>query len=144
MKKNKKKDAGTPKIGFRMALGADRAKVVRMVLRGASYRVLIGIAAGIPLAVGAGKLLSAELYGVESWDPTALLLAACALLTAAAAQWRVPSPLLRLMPSAVVSIYMQAATATPSRRMMIAPSSCAMSLICSRTLRSRMSRSARL
>jgi ABC-type antimicrobial peptide transport system permease subunit len=50
-----------------------------MVLRGASYRVLIGIAAGVPLAIGAGRLLSAELYGVTNWDPLALLLAACAL-----------------------------------------------------------------
>jgi len=69
----------TAEIGIRMALGADRAKVVRMVLRGASYRVLSGIAAGVPLAIIAGRLLSAELYGVTSWDPLALTLAACAL-----------------------------------------------------------------
>jgi ABC-type antimicrobial peptide transport system permease subunit len=69
----------TAEIGIRMALGADRAKVVLMVLRGAVSRVAIGIAAGVPLAIGTGRLLSAELYGVTNWDPLALLLAACAL-----------------------------------------------------------------
>ncbi len=69
----------TAEIGIRMALGADRAKVVLLVLRGASSRVAIGIAAGVPLAIGTGRLLSAELYGVTNWDPLALLLAAGAL-----------------------------------------------------------------
>src|SRR5262249_8767396 len=46
----------TPEIGIRMALGADRAKVVGMVLRGASTRVLIGLFAGVPLAIGASRL----------------------------------------------------------------------------------------
>jgi ABC-type antimicrobial peptide transport system permease subunit len=50
-----------------------------MVLRGATNRVLLGLLAGVPLAVGAGKLISAELYGVSSWDPMALALAAGAL-----------------------------------------------------------------
>ena len=66
-------------FGIRMALGADRAKVVRMVLRGVSNRVLIGLAAGVPLAIGAGRLISAELYGVSSWDPFALIVATGAL-----------------------------------------------------------------
>jgi hypothetical protein len=44
---------------------------------------LIGIGVGVPLAVGAGRLLSAELYGVTSWDPLALVLAACALSASA-------------------------------------------------------------
>jgi predicted permease len=69
----------TAEIGIRMALGADRGQVVRMILRGAFYRVVIGIAAGVPLAIGAGRLLSAELYGVTNWDPPALLLAALSL-----------------------------------------------------------------
>ena len=66
----------TNEIGLRMALGADRASVVRMVLRGASFRVLVGLIFGVPLAIGAGRLLSAQLYGVSSWDPLALTVAA--------------------------------------------------------------------
>ncbi len=69
----------TNEIGIRMALGADRTKVIRLVLRGAFNRVVIGLILGLPLAVGAGRLISAQLYGVSSWDPTALTVAAGAL-----------------------------------------------------------------
>ena len=69
----------TNEIGIRMALGAGRTKVLRLVLRGAFTRVLIGLLLGLPLAVGAGRLLSAQLYGVSWWDPLALSVAAGAL-----------------------------------------------------------------
>ena len=63
-------------IGLRMALGADRGNVIGMVLGGAFKRVAIGLVLGAPLAVGAGYLLSAQLYGVSFWDPVALSVAA--------------------------------------------------------------------
>jgi hypothetical protein len=69
----------TNEIGIRMALGADPAKVVQLVLRGAFKRVMIGLVLGLPLAIGAGRLISAQLYGVTSWDPFALTVAASAL-----------------------------------------------------------------
>jgi ABC-type antimicrobial peptide transport system permease subunit len=77
----------TNEIGIRMALGADRRKVFDLVLRGASKRVGAGLILGLPLAVGAGRLLSAQLYGVPFWDPPALGVAAvslalCALVAA--------------------------------------------------------------
>jgi ABC-type antimicrobial peptide transport system permease subunit len=73
----------TNEIGIRIALGADRVNVVGMVLRGAFSRVLIGVALGLPLAVGAGRLISAQLYGVRFWDPLALGVAASALAVCA-------------------------------------------------------------
>jgi predicted permease len=73
----------TNEIGIRMALGASRPKVVRLVLRGASIRVLLGLAFGIPLAIGAGRLISAQLYGVSTWDPIALAVAAATLAISA-------------------------------------------------------------
>ena len=73
----------TNEIGIRMALGADRGKVLGIVLRGAFRRVLAGLVLGLPLAVAAGYLLSAQLYGVSYWDPAALGAAAASLAAAA-------------------------------------------------------------
>ena len=73
----------TTEIGVRMALGADRGRVIGLVLGSAFRRVAVGLAIGLPLAVGAGYLLSAQLYGVSFWDPVALGLAAAALGLAA-------------------------------------------------------------
>ena len=55
----------TNEIGISMALGADRTKVIDLVLRGVFKRVVVGLALGLPLAVGAGRLISAQLYGVS-------------------------------------------------------------------------------
>jgi predicted permease len=73
----------TQEIGIRMALGADPANVVRLVLRGAFRRVVIGLILGVPLAIGAGHLISNQLYGVSSWDPLALMVATSALAVSA-------------------------------------------------------------
>lgn len=73
----------TNEIGLRMALGADRGHVVRMVLRGAFLQVGIGLGIGIPLAVLAGKLMKDQLFGVRPWDP--VMLAAATILLALAA-----------------------------------------------------------
>jgi predicted permease len=73
----------TNEIGIRMALGADRPRVVNLVLKGAFTRVAFGLILGLPLAVGAGRLLASQLYGVPFWDPIALGLASSALAVCA-------------------------------------------------------------
>lgn len=70
-------------IGVRMALGANRGSVVAMVLRGAFVQVAIGLAIGIPAAIGAGYLMASQLFGVKPWNP--LLLAGATTLLGLAA-----------------------------------------------------------
>ncbi|HEV2423633.1 MAG TPA: ABC transporter permease [Terriglobia bacterium] len=81
----------TNEIGIRMALGADRSRIVQLVLGGAFRRVLIGLGIGLPLAVGAGRLISSQLYGVSSWDPLALTVAALALALCALVASLIPA-----------------------------------------------------
>jgi putative ABC transport system permease protein len=73
----------TSEIGVRMALGADRGSVVKMVLRGAFSQVGIGLALGIPAAIGAGMLMTSQLFHVRPWDPVMLSLATLLLALAA-------------------------------------------------------------
>jgi ABC-type antimicrobial peptide transport system permease subunit len=62
----------TSEIGIRMALGATRSSVVSMVMRGALWQILIGLALGIPAALYCGHLMKSLLYNVASYDPLAL------------------------------------------------------------------------
>jgi predicted permease len=81
----------TSEIGIRMALGAARSSVVAMVLRGALWQVLAGLALGIPAALLAGHWMASLLYHVESYDPLALTLAAIALNLCAAVAAFIPA-----------------------------------------------------
>jgi predicted permease len=73
----------TTEIGVRMALGADRTSVVGMVLRGAFIQIGIGLAAGIPLAIVAGRLMTRQLFGVSPYDARMLGIATLLLSVAA-------------------------------------------------------------
>jgi len=83
----------TGEIGLRVALGADRGRVIAMVLAGAFWQVGVGLALGIPAAIGAGNLMTAQLFGVQPWDPVmlmvaTLLLGLAALLASMIPAWR--------------------------------------------------------
>jgi predicted permease len=76
----------THEIGIRMALGAERGNVIRMVLRQAGKMVLIGVVVGLVVAFGLSRLMASMLFGVSPSDPAilmgvALLLAGVSLLS---------------------------------------------------------------
>jgi ABC-type antimicrobial peptide transport system permease subunit len=81
----------TSEIGIRMALGATRNSVVVMVLRGALWQILIGLALGIPASLYAGFLMKSILYGVGSFDPLALTIAPLILILCAAFAGFIPA-----------------------------------------------------
>ncbi len=73
----------TGEIGIRMALGANRLHVQRMVLRGAFLQVGVGLLIGIPAAMASGHLMAAQLFGVSGYNPVVLGLSILVLGTAA-------------------------------------------------------------
>jgi putative ABC transport system permease protein len=81
----------TGEIGVRMALGADRGRVVGMVLRSSFLQVGVGIAIGVPSALAAGKMMTNQLFGVEPGSPALLLFAVLMLGLAGLAASIVPA-----------------------------------------------------
>src|SRR5262249_2910648 len=66
-------------IGVRMALGANRSHVVRLVLRGAFGLILFGLFIGLPLTFAVGRFLGNQLYGMNPYNPVVTLAAVLAL-----------------------------------------------------------------
>lgn len=73
----------TREIGLRMALGAARDSVVRLILRQGMSMVLMGVAVGFAASLLAGRLLSRMLYDVSATDPISVASAALILLSVA-------------------------------------------------------------
>ncbi|HEY6252087.1 MAG TPA: ABC transporter permease [Candidatus Angelobacter sp.] len=72
----------TREIGVRMAIGAQAYDVLRMVMRESLLVVTIGVVLGIPAALGMGRLISSQLYGLSARDPITLVLATLLLVVA--------------------------------------------------------------
>jgi ABC-type antimicrobial peptide transport system permease subunit len=81
----------TSEIGLRMALGADRRNVVRMMMRGAFLQAGLGLVIGIPVAIFGARYMADQLYQVRSYDPLSLLTAVVVLLLSATVAGFIPA-----------------------------------------------------
>jgi len=78
----------TQEIGIRMALGASRQDVLRMVVGGGLRLAIAGVLIGMALSLAAGRFISTLLFGVRATDPITFSAVAAALLaTAVLAAW---------------------------------------------------------
>jgi predicted permease len=73
----------TGEIGIRMALGAQRGRVVWMILREVVLLAAVGLAISVPTALAASKLVESFLFGMKPNDPAALIASALTLVAAA-------------------------------------------------------------
>ncbi len=83
----------TREVGVRMAVGADRRDVVRLILRDAARQILPGIGIGLVGALTLARLLRSQLFGVGPTDPVTLavvatVLTGVALLASGIPAWR--------------------------------------------------------
>jgi putative ABC transport system permease protein len=74
----------TREIGIRVAIGAGRGQVLKMVMSGSVSLALVGIGAGLVMAFGITRLLRGLLYGVTPLDPATFAAAAIGLTAIAA------------------------------------------------------------
>jgi predicted permease len=92
-------------IGIRLALGADRSAVMRMVVAGGVRIASGGIAAGAVFALTAARLIAGLLFGVSAADPSTYVgLAAFLLATAAAAAYLPARRAARINPRALMDV----------------------------------------
>ena len=81
----------TNEIGIRLALGARRGQMRGMVLRESGWLAVAGVAMGISVSLGLGRLVESLLYGVKAADPLSVLGAALLLLAVALSSGWIPA-----------------------------------------------------
>jgi predicted permease len=81
----------TRELGIRFALGAQRASVLRMILRETLALTLIGIFIGLPCAIAATRVITHMLFGVTPYDPVTLVAVSMLLLAIGAIAGYIPA-----------------------------------------------------
>lgn len=72
----------TREIGIRMALGAERGRVIRLMMREMLLVILLGLLAGVVAGMLCGRSVETQLFGVKAADPPVCLVSVAALLGA--------------------------------------------------------------
>ena len=78
-------------LGIRLALGAQPGSVIWLVMKEVLLLLAIGLAVGIPAAIGAGRYISAQLYGIEPNDPSIAITTTVLLAVVSAAAGLIPA-----------------------------------------------------
>jgi putative ABC transport system permease protein len=81
----------TQELAIRMALGADRRTVLRLVLREGLGVTLIGVSIGLAAALGLSRVMAGYVYGIKSTDPLTYAAAALLLMLVALAACYLPA-----------------------------------------------------
>ncbi len=81
----------TREIGVRMALGADRARIIRTFARGPLVQTCAGLLLGLPAALFAGRALNSQLYGLGGLEPTVFVVAVLMLVLSAVVAAALPA-----------------------------------------------------
>ena len=81
----------TREMGVRMALGARQSAVIWLVMKEVLLLLLIGLAIGVPSAIGLGQFVSAQLYGIKAADPWIAIAAMVMLITVSSAAGLIPA-----------------------------------------------------
>jgi macrolide transport system ATP-binding/permease protein len=81
----------TSEIGIRMALGAERTRVIGMVMRGALTQAFLGLIVGVPIAMLCVRYVKAQLYEIASVDLRVMAVAIVVLIVAACIAGMIPA-----------------------------------------------------
>jgi ABC-type antimicrobial peptide transport system permease subunit len=81
----------TNEIGIRVALGAERVHLLRLVMGESMSLVAIGIVLGIPVAIAAGRFVASLLFGAETTSTFTMTIAGAVMVVVAAAAGYLPA-----------------------------------------------------
>jgi ABC-type antimicrobial peptide transport system permease subunit len=78
-------------LGIRLALGAQPRLVIWLVMKEVLVLLAIGLAIGVPAALGLGQYVSSQLYGIQAHDPWVAIMTMLLLTAVSAAAGLIPA-----------------------------------------------------